>query len=100
MLWLEWKCSGSETVRSAELRKHDHEKKNWGETGERKDLPFPFSSPATFASSQPSESLEWAKDDYETNPASGQNGARPGTVRLKVWSAINHSTMLPPYSRE
>ena len=83
MLCLEWKCSGSETVRSAELRKHDHEKKklgqNWGEEGPSFSL-----FPATFASSQPSESLERAKDDYETTPARGQNGARPGTVRLKV----------------
>ena len=60
---------------------------NWGEAGPSFS---PFSAlpllhlPHSFASSQPSESLERAKNDYETNPASGENGVRPGTVRLKV----------------
>ena len=79
-------------VGSAELRKHKHEKKyilgrHWGEEGPSFSLfpALPLSRlPHSYASSQPSESLERAKDDYETNPASGQNGARPGTVRLKV----------------
>ena len=59
-------------------------KKIGAKLGRGRTFLFPFSSPATFASSQPSESLERAKDDYETTLASGQNGARPGTVRLKV----------------
>ena len=85
----------TEIVGSAELRKCKHEKNktkqknggNWEEAGPSFSL---FSAlpllclPQSFVSSQPSENLEQAKDDYDKNPASGQNGARPGTVLLKV----------------